>query len=97
MKLNKKGNMTWLGITILIGIAFLLLGGLDFLDRIQEEREAPGEFPEAKYCKARLDKLSCEEITECYEYCEKEFVWITQSNSCRDSYKARLMKCYGGQ
>lgn len=47
------------------------------------------------YCLEHIKDLNCDEVLDCYESCNDISI-ITHANDCRDSFRGRLYKCYGG-
>ena len=71
----------------LVFVCVLLVGCVD-----EEEEHS---FPEEDWCMDNIKDLSCDQLLECYDWCENHPA-ITFAAYCREGYKARLWKCYGG-
>lgn len=71
---------------MILGLLILLVGCSDSASRSIE-------YPNEIYCMKHLDSLSCEQLLECYDACDKQELhnW---KNECREGYKPRLWKCY---
>ena len=73
---------------LLLGIiSMLVLVGCTELEN--KERELN------QYCKNNMKDHNCDQLLVCYDACSSED-WITHVDACRESYKPRLWRCFGG-
>jgi hypothetical protein len=65
-----------------------------FLSGCTEKEKPTPIFPSEDFCMRHIKDLSCDQLQQCYDWCDKEKI-IFHAAECRDGYKARIWKCYG--
>ena len=71
----------------------MLLLSVVFLGGCEEGNIA---YDTKEWCIENKETISCEQLLDCYDNCD-DLPFITHSRNCRDSFKARIWKCYGGE
>lgn len=50
--------------------------------------------PTEKFCGMPTNKLTCEQVEQCYEQCDKHFTF-NRTENCRGRYLPAIIRCYG--